>query len=338
MRRSLLPALALFLAGGAEGPVELVFAPEQDTELERTFLAEAEYQLTEHGISMDGKDVEVGELPTVRSSFTERIVVTDTLVAVDGGRPTEFVRTFGELSQESREEGNEEDQRGPVLASPFEGRALRYTFDEDEERYRVEAADEQDLDEDLAEWLAADMDLLLLLPESEVELGDEWQLDPRIYLAFMWPGGLLDFRAEGETPVEDEREMSRQTIERLVGEGTARLDEVRDLDGVRVAVIHVELEIATGSDRVVPASDEEGAERPEVTIEVELERTLEGTILWDIEGGHAHSAELECEASRRQSQAWSGFLERDGSTEEVEVETVSLFRGTIRYTATFVRD
>jgi hypothetical protein len=155
----------------------------------------------------------------------------------------------------------------------------------------------------------------------------------------MWPSGLLDFQAEGsEEPSDDERSMSRQTIERIEGSGTARLEEVREEDGVRVAVLSVELEITTGSDSVLPALSEDDIERPEITIEVEIERTLEGTILWDLEHGHALSAEFECEASRLHTESWTITGEDDEGEEiEAEVEQSRLLEGTIKYTATIER-
>jgi hypothetical protein len=142
----------------------------------------------------------------------------------------------------------------------------------------------------------------------------------------MWPGGLLDFRDEGEEDVTDEeRAGSRQTIENLAGSGTATLEALREEDGVQVAVIRIELDIETGS----TSEPAEG-----VTVEVEIERTLTGTILWDVEHGHALSAELEAEASRLVTTA------RTLESEEgpVDVEEAELMEGTIRYTATFERE
>jgi len=186
----------------------------------------------------------------------------------------------------------------------------------------------------------ADMDLLLVLPDHEVEAGDEWDVDPKLYLAFMWPSGLLDFHLEGQDVADGDREMSRQTLERLEGKGSARLEEVRDDGGVRMAVVHVEFDVTTGSQRVEPASegDEEGSARPEVTRDVEIKRTIQGTILWDLEHSHARSAELECKASRLSSESWTANVEQeDGEVAEVDVQRAELLEGTIRYEANIQR-
>ena len=339
----LLPPLFLcLLTAPAHEGVALVFAPEEGTVLKRLFVAEARYRLTDRTASIDGEElVDTDELPEYASAFVERIAVTDTLGEVEDGRPRELVRTFDELTQENTDTFDGEESSSEY-GSPLEGRRVRFTWDADEERYGAEAADEDDLDEELAAWLAEDLDLRLVLPRAEVEPGDEWELDPKLYLAFMWPSGLLDFHADEEEPSEEDRDPSRQTIERLAGSGTARLEEVREEDGVRVAVIHVELAITTGSENTLPAleGDPDAGEfgRPEIQVEVELERTLEGTILWDLEHGHARSAELECEASRLHTSAWTIHGEdEDGAGVSADVEESRLFEGTVKYSATIER-
>jgi len=336
----LLPSIALvLLSNSARDEIALGYAPADGTVLKRSFEAEAEYHLADLSATIDGEAIgREGELPEDSSSFVERIVVTDTLGAVADGRPTELVRKFDELSQ-SDASSNGEEEATSSLESALQGRSVRFRWDEEAGRYQASAADDDELDDDVATWLAEDMDLRLVLPAHEVEVGDDWELDPKLYLAFMWPSGLLGFHVEGEEADESSDSFSRQTIERLEGTGTARLEEVRDEDGTRVAVLHVELEVKTGSDSVVPALEHEGeVVRPELTVEVEIERTVEGTILWDLEHGHALSAELTCEASRQQTRSWTMTGEKDGEEVSVDVEESLLYEGTIRYTASIERE
>jgi hypothetical protein len=335
MRHLLACAFLALIISTRENVLELEYAPEEGSTLRRTFVAEAEFELTDLTASVDGEALERGdELPPYSTRFTEHIAVLDRLERVVDGRAHEFTRTFEKLLQENGEAFGE-DESESELESPLEGLTVRFRYDEDGERYRVEADESDELDEGLLDALAADMDLLLLLPGREVEVGDEWDVAPELYLAFMWPSGLLDFHAEGEEVGGDERAMSLQTIERLAGTGSARLDELREEDGVRVAVIHLELEITTGSERELPASEEE--ERPALAIEVEIERAMEGTVLWDLEHGHALSAELECRASRLHAEAFTVQGERDGEPVEADVERARLLEGTIRYSASIER-
>ena len=336
----LLPPLANFvLTSPARDEIALRYAPEEGTVLARTFVAEARYHLADLTASIDGEALDrPDELPDYRMGFEEHIAVTDTVRSLADGRPAELVRTFDELRQESTDSVGEEEAES-TLTSGLQGRSVLFSWDDEEQRFAAESNDGEELDDAVAAWLAEDMDLRLVLPGEEVEVGDEWEIDPKLYLAFMWPSGLLDFVAEeGDEPSEDERASSRQTIERLEGSGTARLEEVREEDGVRVAVLHVELEITTGSESVLPALSEGELERPEIAIEVEIERTLQGTILWDLEHGHALSAELECEASRLHTESWTASGEdEDGEEIEAEVEQSRLLEGTIKYTATIER-
>lgn len=331
--RFLLAPFALLLLSARDETTALRFAPDAGSTLRRTFVAEAEFHLAGLSVSVDGEPLESPEdLPSYTTNFREHIEVLDVLQEIAAGRPTAFTRQYEVLRQENTEtlEGEEASNE---LSSPLQGRRVLYTYDEDEDRYLVTASDDGDLDEDLADWLAADMDLLLLLPEGEVAPGDEWVVAPNLYLAFMWPGGLLDFHRDEDEVTEEERESSRQTIRRLAGSGTARLEEVRDSDDSQVAVIHLELEITTGSEYVWPAS-EDGLEKSEVAVRVEIERKMVGTVLWDVEHGHALSAELECQASQVRSETFTtstGGQEEEEEGMEVEVEGTRTLEGTIRY-------
>jgi hypothetical protein len=334
----LLPPLGLLLLSLPAGDeVHLSFAPEEGTVLKRVFEAKAEYHLTDMTISVDGKELErEGAVPEDSSSFTEHIAVSDKLGAIEEGRPVELVRTFDELGQEDSSSDGEHEVSN-TLTSALQGRAVRFRWDGDAGRYQAETADDSELDDDVATWLAEDMDLRLVLPSKAVEPGDEWELDPKLYLAFMWPSGLLAFHAEGEEPGSGSDDFSRETIERLQGSGSAHLVEVREEEGTRVAVIHVELEIKTGSDDVMAADEEE--QRPEIKVEVEIGRKLEGTILWDLEHGHVRSAELECDASRLLSQKWQLTGEdEDGEEAQHDIERAFLYEGKIHYKATIDRE
>ncbi len=329
MKPLLAPTFLLVLSGVPGEGASLAFEPEEDTTLERTFEARAEYERTDLELTVDGEPYEPpAEIPGYSEHFLERISVSDRLEQVGEGRPLELVRTFDELLQETTFSAGEEKLE-TTAGSALEGRSVRFTWDEEEERYSVESADEDDLDDEVREWLLEDLDLLALLPDEEVEPGDEWEVAPELYLAFMWPSGLLDFREEGQDEADTGREFSQQTIEKLAGKGQARFEELREEEGLRLAVIHVELEITTGSEST------REAESGELQLSIEIERTIEGTVLWDLEHGHAHSAELEAEASRQTTRTGTT---QDPEGNEVELEQSELFEGTIRYTMTVARE
>jgi hypothetical protein len=327
MKLLLVPPCLLLLAGPRD-EVTLAFAPRDETVLLRTFDAEASYRLAGVSYRIGDQEIEPDGFADLRMEFQEHIQVRDELGVVADGRPASLVRRFDELSQETSWSAGEEESTSSG-SSPFQDRRVRFTWSDEDERYEAAAADDEELDDELAALLDEDMDLRLLLPADEVEVGDSWELDARIYLAFMWPSGLLEWQDDGQeedTSTED-RERNRQTIENLSGAGTATLEELREEDGRRLAVIAVELDIETR----LEFEQEPG----EVTVTTVIERELAGRILWDIDAGHATSAELEGDAARTTT--------RSGEVENEEGETFDLaeterHEGTVRYRATIERE
>lgn len=330
MKLLLVPPCLLLLAGPRD-EVSLAFAPTDESVLVRTFDAEASYRLA--GVSFRVGDEEIepeGELADLRMEFQEHVKVTDELGPVADGRPASLVRRFDELSQETSWAPAEEDNTSSA-SSPFQGRRVRFTWNDEDERFEAVAADDKDLDDELAGLLDEDMDLRLLLPAAEVEVGDEWELDARLYLAFMWPGGLLEWQDEGQeedTSAED-RERNRQTIENLTGEGRATLKELREEDGRTLAVIAVELDIQTSLEFEQEAGEES------IRITTVIERELAGEILWDVAAGHAVSAELEGDAARETTRA--GAVE-DEEGQTIELAETERHEGTVAYHATIERE
>ena len=324
----LLPtAAALLLLTGPRDDVALRFAPAEDTTLVRTFDAEASYRLSAVVLAIDGEEIDTGdEVGDLRMEFQEHVRVRDELGSTEGGRPSSLVRHFDELSQETSWSAGEEESTS-TSSSPFEDRAVRFRWSDDDEGFTAEAADDEELEAELAALLDEDMDLRLVLPEDEVEVGDEWKVDARLYLAFMWPSGLLEWQEGEEETSPEDRERNRQTIDNLSGECRARLAEVVEEDGRRVAVIALELEIETGIE-FEQAMGEDGAT---VTIKTTIERTLEGELRWDLEAGHALSAELEGEATRETTR--SGEVENEAG-ETFTLSETERHEGTIRYRAT----
>ncbi len=329
MKQVLIPASLVLFAGGPVRDVAIVYEPEEGTVLTRTFEAIGEMSLTAVEVTVDGEELERewDEFDYEYESL-ERIVVTDELAEVQGGRPTDLVRTFDELLQEASSTIAGEELE-TISLSELEGRTVRFLWDDEDEVYVVETSDdEDDIDEDVLAWLAEDMDLRLLLPDGEVEEGDEWEIDAAAYLTLMWPSGLLGFVDEGKAKDPVQRELNEEVIENLEGEGSATFEELREEDGVRLALISVELEIETWADS---AMEQEGVE---IEIEVEISRDITGEILWDLDHGHLFAADLEADAEyvRTMTRPW------ETPNGEVELTEVRTFSGTIGYTVEIERE
>jgi hypothetical protein len=322
MKTTLLLSAPFFLATtlATTGP-ELVFEPEEGTVLTRRFVATLDMDLVDYTATLDGDELELNELE-LNISSVETIEVTDELVGVEDNRPTEIVRTFDELTQEATVTANGEESE-QLSTSALEGRSLRFEWDEGAEYYTIETADEEgDLDDETLEWLEEDMDLRALLPEDEVEVGDSWEIDEGVYLPLMWPGGLLDFRDEGEEEeVPDyRRELNQETIENLTGEGEVTFEKVREEGGVRVAVLRIDLEVETDAS----ATESEGP--TDIDHGLDISRRIEGVILWDLDHGHLFSVELEAEVEMTRTR--TRIVETE---EELELEEEDRFEGELTY-------
>jgi hypothetical protein len=327
MKRLLLPAACLFVAPSLQETLE--FAPEEGIELTRTFEAHAEYSIDSISLSVDGEVVQETDEIEFSVDSLERIVVTDEIAEVDDGRPTDFRRTFVELTQENTESaGDEENER--TSGSDLEGITVRFLWDDGDEEYYVELDDDDDeVEERLLEWLTDDMDMRGVLPDGEVEEGDEWDIDAEAYLTLMWPSGLLGFHGEDEDGVDDyDRGMNQQIVENIEGEGTATFEGLRDEDGTTVAVIRVELSVETWAD------GETEIEGTELDTGIVLERDVEGEVLWDVESGHLYGAHLEADAEMRITRS------RVAETEEgdFDVENEEVYSGSITYDVEIERE
>ena len=309
----------------------LAYAPEEGTTLSRVFEATGETTFSRVEAVLDGEIV--GEAPGVAEvESLERISVTDEIESVEDGRPTELVRTFDELLQESTvtftlPDGDEESVDS-TSTSDLEGSSLRYTWDEGAGEYSIESEDEDlELDEDVLAYLLEDMDLRGFLPDEEVEEGDSWAVEDEAYLSLMWPGGLLDFYEIDEEIDEESaslaRERNEHTIDRMSGEGEVTFSEIREEGGLRLAVLEVEMDISTDADSV-----QEDEMEMEVALEVRLERSIEGEILWDLDHGHLSSATLTADTEMVITRART--LETPEG-DEVDLEEIEYHDGTIDY-------
>ena len=331
--RTSLALLAFCLPLGSD---RLVLEPEEDTEVSRRFEARARFELVGLTYTTNGEEFEEENLPDFSIDSLETIAVTDAFESVADGRPAVFTRTFDELAQRSEYDFGDETEESESK-SDLEGRRVRFEWDEDGEFYDVTADDDEDLEDHVSEWLLPDLDMRDLLPEDEVEPGDEWDAEPRAYLVVMWPGGLLDFYEEDE---EDEapgyeRRMNEQVIENLDGEGTVTFEEIREEDDVRVAVLRLELDLETEGEATETVTREfldEDGDTIDVEIEirhaVELRRQIEGVVLWNLEGNHLHSLRLEAEI---EMDSHTDQTAEGPNGEEFQLRRTNTFEGTIEY-------
>ncbi len=328
--KTLWTAVALSFLATSPGREEIAYGLEEDTTLLRSFVAEREDEIVQVSIFVDGEEVQSTDEVEDQATSLERVVVRDEILETEDGVPLDFRRTFVDLHQENTRKAGEEESEG-TNQSDLSDVTIRFLWDDEDETYYAELDDEDDdVDADVLEHLTADMDLAPLLPDDEVDEGDSWEVDEQGYLTLMWPSGLVGWYDAEE---EDGPDLgySLQSVENLTGEGEATLEEIRDEDGVRVAVISVELTVETEIELDVSEEEEELG----VTQTIEEERSVEGELLWDLDHGHLHSASFE--ASIEQTLTIAGpAAGPDG--EEIELEQVIEWEGEVAYTATIERE
>ena len=329
MKKFLLPVLLLPLSSDARQET-IGFQLEEENAFLRTFESVAESQLDRISYAIDGEVVNETDDVDFTVESLERVIVRDEIIEVEDGRPTDFRRTFVELIQESTQTIGEDDVE-LESGSDLEGVTIRFLWDDDDEAFYAELDDDDDdVDEDTLEWLRADMDLFGMLPDDDVEEGDSWEIDASAYLPLMWPGGLVDyFENEAEGYDEFEQAMNRAVIENLEGEGTVTFEETRDEDGTRVAVLSVELAVESSVE--LEREEEEGGD---VTIELEIERDIEGEVLWDLDNGHLYSAHFEADSEWDRTE--SRDVEHDGT--DYELSQTFHFSGNVTYDVEIERE
>jgi hypothetical protein len=227
------------------------------------------------------------------------------------GAPRKLRRTFDsidvdtQMSMEVNLQGQTHNQDSPVSAgSKLEGEAIDFTWNEETNEYDAAFADEEG-DADLLVGLFEDMDLRAFLPGREVEIGDEWDVEPRELASVMAPGGNL--KLVPEELAYDMSGMSGQMgelsdwfDENLQGKVRCRLQEVRRQGETQVAVITIELQLENDVDLTEMAQEElDRVELPPDAGEIEVEHMQidlriegKGVLLWDLQAGHFHALDV----------------------------------------------
>ena len=302
--RFVLPGLgALLLAWGgtlSEDEVSIVYAPEDGTRFVRDLRRLMEAERIELLVVVDGREVEPeGGHPGQTWSHTSTLEVTDVVDGAEQGWPRDVMRTFDEIYYGfllETEGGGPEI--GVTRGSDLEGSTVLFRRDEEEGDVDVRYAEEEDGDEELLEQLEEDLDFRTFLPEGAVALGESWELGDEAYHALVWPGGYLHLRGEEES---DEVCAGRFRLHRAVRagldvSGEATFLKVEEADAGRLA--HIEFEFEVSADYGAKVAEGSGDEDPEVELSFTWSETTEGTLLWNLDHGHAQHlcAEMELES------------------------------------------
>ncbi|MCP3914290.1 MAG: hypothetical protein GY711_01905 [bacterium] len=308
MKRHLLPA-ALLLALPAHD-LSTDYTKTRTLRVESTM--EVEMEVTDFSMTLNGEPRE-GRGGGMTTKTTNQSVHLDTFLAHADGAPTHVKRSFESLAG-ATEMSFGEDGRTIEMDSPLDGSTLELKVDDDGD-LKISAI-EGSPDDELLEGHEPTLDLDGLLPEGEVEVGAQWEVEGDAIARAL--GLKLERVLFRPAPREDDGEGQRgrgrgrgmrgfaPAIGRLLGaaEWESELKvtaDDEDVDGVTCAVIEVELE-ASGE---LPERERQGGRRRdddrfrlaadavEGLVEGTFEVTLEGKLLVAVEGRYPVSLELE---------------------------------------------
>jgi hypothetical protein len=337
MAKLTLPLFALALAALVPGPVRstrLHFAPRDGQSLQLQFerVLKLELGRSELTVTYDGEAQEGQEPPGVELEMTETETLTlSDVFKVEAGRVVEIRRRFDEIGnrfiQGITDPAGESFERKNVGHSELEGQTVLFRRGPEGEDFVATFDEESELDVELLEGLEASADLAGFLPAGEVEVGEGWEVGTDAFVRMTNLSGDLHVRQEGQDEQET-GDYGRQFDEKLAGRIQAELEELRESDGRRVAIIalHMELSTAVEISKEVEADDVEGREQETHAFEIELD----GSLHWDVAGGHALALELSGDVGlsvvAKRSYDFEGH--------EMVVEERQEFEGTITFEAT----
>lgn len=296
----------------------IAFAPNEGASVTKTFTSLMEFSMDEMGMLMNGDDNPMMPSMEMDMTMTQSVTVSDTYGSMNGRRPSQITRTFDavandiemDMTVESMGSVDEQSATG-TGGSPLEGSSVTFTWDGDAGEYTKAFAEGSEGEAEHLDGLVEDMDLRCLLPTGEVSEGDEWDIPLNGLVDILAPGGnlLVEVEMDGQAAgpggpdpamFSNLREMVGDLLE---GSATGKYAGSREVDGVKLAVIEIEIEIDTAND-MAEMFEEMMAEQIPAEIDMSLDRVdvefaLEssGELLWNMSGGHVHSLVLEGESA-----------------------------------------
>jgi len=196
------PFSFLLLAGALAAPTAehtLRYSPADGSSFNRTLSWSHTSETTATETTLAGEPT--AEVPTLRYKAARGVEVRaiDMLELIGDGRPARFVRSYTHLLEEysAKLEMALMGQKAQLESSgdgtsELEGLDVRFRWSDDAGKWAAEWADPDQRGRDtLLLGLHADMDLLGLLPERPVDVGETWEVSLTGLVHILFPGGEL---------------------------------------------------------------------------------------------------------------------------------------------------
>ena len=325
----------LFL-GLAFAPAEtrLEYSPTKGNEIEKSFSGEFTVYIEALDVTMNGQasPLSMDEMdPSEREgTFTYNLDVLDVFSDVADGRATELVRTYNAI--EGSAEGGGETEEGSF--DDLVGQTVQFVWDEETEQYDRSVLDEDaDLEEDLVQSLAVEIDMSGLLPENEVAVGDTWEVPGEMMAGLLVPG--IDFKSAANIDNEAVAEIPGEIMDALRVSMEEAIIECKysELSGdgddeSAVIAFTMTAEVSLDLGEVMASQMDEAAAQMEMEMDeftVDLSLELTGEMLWNVKGHRFNSYEMNGEIALDAYMTMSmggGQMEIEGEAEATSEFTV----------------
>ena len=347
----LVPAGAGLLLSFSTTADRIAFAPESGLTVTRTIENRLTLDLEDFAMDVDGQDMTamMGGIPEVSFTNTNSVVVTDEFVEMAEGRPAKLKRTYDTIGNHVLVDASmmgEGQTDETEMSSELEGAEVVFTWDTESGEFVASYADEEDSrDPELLEGLSEDMDLRMLLPGREVEVGESWDIPFDALFSMLLPGGNLGAQPDGMDEMDADMDMGqmedlmRELMDEYAdaaeslfdGERKATYQGMREVDGEKLAVISLVIDTdgtLDFADMILDMMDRMG-EISEMPMEMDMSIAAadllmtvegEGELLWDARRGIFRSMEMEAEMSIGVEMAMDMDMGGQATTMDITVE------------------
>lgn len=326
----------------------LSFAPVRGASVSMTYEVINEMSMDDMAVLINGEENPM--MPNIEMDMvtTNEFQFTDVYESMADGQPSRMQRTFetikidisGETVMDMMGETQEETLAGEG-SSALEGMTVLFNL-KDGEYQKTWPKDEEGNDE-LLEGLVEDVSLRTLLPTEEVAEGESWDIEPKALIELLAPGGNLSMDLEmtgGDDAMNmgPDADMMSNMREMLSGElegtFTGKLSGYREVEGARLAVIELEIELDCTTDMVDLFREQmEESLPPEAGIEmdvssVDVSYVFEGSgeLLWDASNGHMAGLTMEAETAMSMEM----IIGMDAGGQQMDMEMSIEMSGVIR--------
>ncbi|MFT5285188.1 MAG: hypothetical protein ACI8TQ_001350 [Planctomycetota bacterium] len=318
-------ALALFAPDAV-----LLESKHTEGEVRRTTVQyEKVTSLVEMTASQNGQEMPPMEGMEQEQSVSRTGSFVDKALKVEEGDLLVFEREYVEF-----QESHSMSMSGPMGSQSNDGETeselngKRVHFEVEDGEFVASYPEDQDGDDEWLEGLDAELPWAQFLGTGDLNVGDEWEVEPRLVWRALNPGGQLSFTDEnGQTgqPTIDIDEIE------FDGAVKAKLVAIEDVDGAPHAQISITLEFVAISDLTELMANQEAPEdapagmpMPDIDSMIfESDYTGEASLSWSIGTGAMQSFELTYEIEETQIMELSFEM----GPETMSIEQMMTFEG-----------